>query len=109
MPLGGMRVICIDGPDDARPSTPPTDRTAPTEHGSECDRLCPWPRPADSEDAPDCALTAGGDSFVVTGAASAPPVHILPQIQIVVSDADAEAPALYVEPALAHDTLPPKA
>lgn len=105
LPFSGIRVICIDSPTDVSGSS------ARTEHGSDCERLCPLHESASndsSENDPDCSLSADASSLSVFASITIPRPQELLQITLRAVATYADSPRFYIEPGLAHLSPPPK-
>jgi len=113
LPFSGMRVICIDSPQDVSGST------GRAETVSDCERLCPLHRPSETapavpaapsgpEDDSDCALSTDASSLSISASIAVQRPREPLQVPLVVSDAPAESHRFYLEPELAHLAPPPK-
>jgi hypothetical protein len=106
MPFSGMRVICVDSPEEA------TTSSAPSREVSECERLCPLHQPSDTPSSTKtdqgCALSADGCSLIAFASIAAFQPQEPPQVPLVVLAVYAESPRFCLEPELAPVGPPPK-
>jgi len=95
MPLSGMRVICVDS-------------AAPTETGSDCERLCARHHVSSSTNSSTCALSTDASSLIVFASTAALGPEEPVQAPLVVSAVSADSPRCCLDPELAHHVPPPK-
>ena len=95
MPFSGMRVICVDA-------------AAPTETGSDCERLCTRHHVSSTTNGSNCTLSTDSSSLIVFASTAAvgpeEPLSAPPVVSAVFTDSTQCCP----EPELAHRVPPPK-
>jgi hypothetical protein len=102
LPLGGMRVICLNEPADL------TNSTVASNTDSGCERLCARHHSSSDGDGSNCALTTDPCALIAFASTSALCPEESLGITLCVSAVPADVPRYAPEPELARRVPPPK-